>query len=258
MQLEGSLSQFPLRELIEMAVYSSVSGVLEVQVGDDVGRIFFRDGLPQHAELSGLQGVDAIGRMFAERDASFRFSADGAPVTPTLWMDPWEIIELAEHQAQTWALVRPYVPALGAIPTLRMPLQRAQSLVGEDIAPLLTLIDGQRSIPDIARDLSVTLIDVYVGIASLVQQQIVVLASLSPLPTAPPPEPNSDTGEKRDGFFERLLARALEEERRKSEPRISEPRISEPRISEPRISEPRQSEPRQSEPRRSGGRSSRE
>lgn len=248
MQLEGSLSQFPLRELIEMAVYSSVSGVLEVQVGDDVGRIFFRDGLPQHVELSGLQGVDAIGRMFAEPDAPFRFLADSAPVPPTLWMDPWEIIELAEHQAQTWAMVRPHVPALGAIPTLRMPLQRAQSLVSEDVGPLLALIDGRRSIPVIAQELAVTLIDVYVGIASLVQQQIVALAPPSPSQTAPPSEPVSEKGEKRDGFFERLIARALEEERRKSEPRQSEPRQSEPRQSDPHISDPQ----------RSGGRYSKE
>ncbi len=236
MQLAGSLSQFPLRELIEMAVYSSVSGVLEVQVGDDTGRIFFRDGLPQHAELAVLQGVDAIGRMFAEQDASFRFLADSTPVTPTLWMDPWELIELAEHQAQTWAKVRPYVPALGAVPVLRIPRQKAQSLISADVGPLLTLIDGRRSIPDIARDLAVTLIDVYVGVASLVQQQIVILVPLPPLQTAPPPEPGSDAGEKRDGFFERLIARALEEERRKSDPHQSEPRQSEPRQSEPRQS----------------------
>ncbi len=250
MQLEGSLSQFPLRELIEMAVYSSVSGVLEVQVGADVGRIFFRDGLPQHAELSALQGIDAIGCMFAEHDASFRFLADNAPVTPTLWMDPWEIIDLAEHQAQTWTTVRPYVSALGAIPTLRTPLQRAQSLVGEDLRPLLMMIDGRRSIPDIARDLAVAPIDVYVGIATLIQQKIVTLTQPQP-PAGSTGDPQTSTGdreEKREGFFERLIARALEEERRKSEPRQSEPRQSEPRQSDPHISDPR----------RSGGRFSKE
>jgi len=244
-QLEGFLSQFPLRELIEMAVYSSVSGVLEVQVGDDVGRIFFRDGLPQHAELSELQGVDAVGRMFAEHDAPFRFLADGASVTPTLWMDPWEMIVLAEHQAQTWAMVRPYVPSLGVIPALRMPVQHARSLIGEDLAPLLTCIDGQRSIPDIARDLAVTTIDVYVGIATLVQQNIVTFTRPQP-PRGAAGDSQTDIEEKREGFFERLIARALEEERRKSEPRQSEPRQSEPRQSEPHQSEPRQSEPRQS------------
>ncbi|MCS7289821.1 MAG: DUF4388 domain-containing protein [Roseiflexus sp.] len=246
MQLEGSLSQFPLRELIEMAVYSSVSGVLEVRVGDDIGRIFFRDGLPQHAELSELQGIDAIGRMFAEPDAPFRFLADSTPVAPTLWMDPWEIIELAEHQAQTWVKVRPHVPLLSAVPALRMPVQRALTPGNEDLKPLLTLIDGRRSIPDIAQDLGVAPIDVYVGIARLVQQKIVVLARPQPptdstgnLQTSP-----GDAEEKQSGFFERLIARALEEERRKSEPRQSEPRRSEPRQSEPRHSEPRRSEPR--------------
>lgn len=241
MQLEGSLSQFPLRELIEMAVYSSVSGVLEVQVGNDVGRIFFRDGLPQHAELAELQGVDAIGRMFAEQDAPFRFRADSKPVTPTLWMDPWEIIELAEHQAQTWIRVRPYVPVLDAIPTLQMPVQRARSLISDDLNPLLMLIDGHRSILDIARDLAVAPIDAYVSIATLVQQKIVTLAP-TPLPTGSASERQTAPGEaeeKHGGFFERLIARALEEERRKSEPRQSEPRRSEPRQSDPHISDPR-------------------
>lgn len=237
MQLEGSLSQFPLRELIEMAVYSSVSGILELRVGEDIGRIFFRDGLPQHAELSELQGIDAIGRMFAEPDAPFRFLADSTPVTPTLWMDPWEIIELAEHQAQTWATVRLYISALGAIPALRTPPQRTKSLVSEDLSPLLALIDGQRSIPDIARNLGVALIDAYVGVAKLVQQKVVTLTSPQS-PTGAVSEVQIHAEEKREGFFERLIARALEEERRKSEPRQSEPRQSDPHQSDPHASDP--------------------
>ena len=251
-QLEGSLDQFPLRELIEMAVYSSVSGVLEVQVGPDAGRIFFRDGLPQHAELSGLHGVDAIGRMFAERNAPFRFVADSTPVTPTLWMDPWEIIELAEHQAQTWSTVRDYVPLPQMIPILRVPGPTAASLAGEETRPLLAAIDGRRTILDIAHDLSIAPIDVCVGIASLVQQHIITLAAPQQSSTEAAEAPIREV-EKRDGFFERLIARAIEEERRKSEPRQSEPRQSEPRQSEPRQSEPRQSEPRQSRGRHTKG-----
>jgi hypothetical protein len=238
-QLEGSLEQFPLRELIEMAVYSSVSGVLEVQVGPDAGRIFFRDGLPQHAELSGLHGVDAIGRMFAERNAPFRFVADSTPVTPTLWMDPWEIIELAEHQARTWIMVRDYVPVPQMIPILRVPGPTAASLAGEETRPLLAAIDGRRTILDIAHDLSIAPIDVCIGIASLVQQHIITLAAPQQSSTEAAEAPIREV-EKRDGFFERLIARAIEEERRKSEPRQSEPRQSEPRQSEPRQSEPRQ------------------
>ncbi|MGQ9548729.1 MAG: DUF4388 domain-containing protein, partial [Roseiflexus sp.] len=227
MQLEGSLNRFPLRELIEMAVYSSVSGVLEVQVGPETGRIFFRDGLPQHAELSGLQGVDAIGRMFAEHNAPFRFVADSTPVTPSLWMDPWEIIELAEHQARTWSMVCDHVPLPQMVPILQVPGHTAVSSADEEMRQLLAAIDGKRTILEIAHDLSVAPIDVCVGIARLIQQRIITLAapqqSLPDAADAPIRE-----GEKRDGFFERLITRALEEERRKSEPRQSEPRQSEP------------------------------
>ena len=50
MQLDGNLNKFPLRELIEMVVYSSVTGVLELRAGTDIGQIFFRDGQPYHAK----------------------------------------------------------------------------------------------------------------------------------------------------------------------------------------------------------------
>ena len=75
MQLDGTLDKFPLRELIEMIVYSSVTGVLETHAGHDVGRIFFRDGRPYHAVAGEWRGVDAIGAMFEERSAPFRFVA---------------------------------------------------------------------------------------------------------------------------------------------------------------------------------------
>jgi hypothetical protein len=173
--------------------------------------------------------------MFAERNAPFRFVADSTPVTPTLWMDPWEIIELAEHQARTWSMVRDYVPVPQMIPILRVPGPTAASLAGEDIRPLLAAIDGKRTILEIARDLSISPIDVCVDIARLVQQRIITLAAPQQSTTEAAEAPIREAGQ-RDGFFERLIARALEEERRKSEPRQSEPRQSEPRQSEPRQS----------------------
>lgn len=236
MQLEGTLRQFPLRELIEMAVYSSVSGILEVWIGAIVGRIFFRDGLPQHAETDGLLGIDAIGRMFAEQDAAFRFIAAAEPVTPTLWMDPWELIDLAEHQAPTWAKIRGFIPSITAIPTLRGPVDVETVSIGEEVWPILAAIDGQRSIAQIARDLAISAIDACTGVAFLIHRGLVVLRQA---PRAADPQATQPGGAARDGFFERLIARALEEERRRSDPRITEPRRTDSQISEPRQSEPR-------------------
>ena len=60
MQLDGNLDKFPLRELIEMVVYSSVTGVLELRAGGDIGRLFFRDGQPYHASAGERVGIGAV------------------------------------------------------------------------------------------------------------------------------------------------------------------------------------------------------
>src|SRR5215210_7103856 len=86
-QLDGNLDKFPLRELIEMVVYSSVTGVLELRTGTDIGRIFFRDGQPYHASAGELVGLEAVAALFEERDSPFRFVADQITNAGTLWLD---------------------------------------------------------------------------------------------------------------------------------------------------------------------------
>src|SRR6185295_12276179 len=102
-----------------MIVYSSVTGVLEVRAGDDVAQLFFRDGRPYHAAAGEQTGLDAIIAMFGDRQAPFRFVADTESTAETIWHDPWELIEQGEEQARLWAIVRPRIPNLDAVPALR-------------------------------------------------------------------------------------------------------------------------------------------
>src|SRR5262245_4013712 len=102
-----------------MIVYSSVAGVLELRVGDEIGRLFFNDGRPYHAVLGDFTGFDAVCYMFEVRDAMFRFVAGPVADQETLWLDPWELIERAKHQAELWLSVRPRIPNLAWIPALR-------------------------------------------------------------------------------------------------------------------------------------------
>src|SRR5262245_38836038 len=130
-QLDGTLDQFPLRELIEMIVYSSVTGVLEVRVTDEVAQLFFRDGRPYHAAAGERAGLDAIVTMFGDRKARFRFVADTESPAETIWHDPLELIEQGEEQARLWAIVRPRIPNLNAIPALRTTPETDQIHISE-------------------------------------------------------------------------------------------------------------------------------
>jgi hypothetical protein len=228
-QLDGGLDKFPLRELIEMVVYSSVTGVLELHAGTDVGQIFFRDGQPYHAAAREHVGMDAIATMFEERDALFRFVADRETTEWSLWVDPWELIERGEREAQLWARVRACIPGMEWVPVLRGAPTADHIHIRESAWPVLAAIDGQRSVTAVADHLNLVVLDTCDALADLIEQGLIEIRPPRAAPTstlfAPPaarpatpdtqstpsvadePEPRSAAG-----FLERLLADAQAQE----------------------------------------------
>jgi hypothetical protein len=214
-QLDGTLIKFPLRELIEMIVYSSVAGVLELRVGDEIGRLFFDDGRPYHAAVGDSTGLDAVCRMFEERDAMFRFVAGPVAGEETIWLDPWELIERAQHQAELWRSVRPRIPNLAWVPALRSAAGAEHIHINETTWPVLAAVDGRRSVAEIADDLGFAPIDVCVALASLLDQGLITMmpARLAPLaPRSPAPQPSAESTRSAPGFFDRMLAQAQAEQ----------------------------------------------
>jgi hypothetical protein len=223
LQLDGNLNKFPLRELIEMVVYSSVTGVLELRAGTDIGQLFFRDGQPYHAAAGQRTGIDAVAVMFEERDSPFRFVADREVAESTLWIDPWELIERGEAQARQWSRVRAFMPNLECVPALRGAPSTNQIHISETVWPVLSAVDGRRNVTEIATFLNLVLLDACVALADLIEQGLIEIRrtpavpagsifarpEASPTPTAAA-EPRSTAG-----FLERLLADAQAEEQRR-------------------------------------------
>jgi uncharacterized protein DUF4388 len=227
-QLDGNLNKFPLRELIEMVVYSSVTGVLELRAGTDIGQIYFRDGQPYHAAAGERAGMDAIAAMFEEHDSPFRFVADRETEASTLWIDPWELIERGEAQARQWSRVRTFIPYLECVPTLRGTPATNQIHISETVWPVLAAVDGRRSVVEIATFLNLVLLDACVALADLVEQGLIdIRRSLAAPPGtlfAPPTAAGSPktSGQFTEadprstpGYLERLLADAQAEEQRR-------------------------------------------
>ena len=228
MQLDGNLNKFPLRELIEMVVYSSVTGVLELRAGADIGQIFFRDGQPYHAAAGERAGMDAVAAMFEERDSPFRFVADREAEGSTLWIDPWELIERGEAQARQWLRVRSFIPNTDCVPTLRGAPAANQIHISETVWPVLAAVDGRRNVSEIAVYLNLVLLDACVALADLVEQGLIDIQRPRAVPTsalfAPPTaaqqprtqqQPSEAAPRSNAGFLERLLADAQAEEQRR-------------------------------------------
>jgi hypothetical protein len=200
-QLDGKLGQFSLHELIEMIVYSSVAGVLEIGSGERRGRIFFRDGLPYHAAYGDCVGFDAVCKMFQRRADPFRFVAGEVCSDDTLALDPWDMIERAEQHALLWERVLPRIPSVGWIPTL-CTTNAEHIQISESVWPVLSAVDGQRNVAAIAAFLNVAVLDVCLALISLLDQGLIMIKQ--PLPALLTPRPSGHA--PASGFFERLIA----------------------------------------------------
>lgn len=235
MQLDGTLDKFPLRELIEMVIYSSVTGVLKLRVGGGEGQIFFRDGRPYHAVAGDQSGVEAVGSMFEQRDAPFRFVADQVDEAVTLWIDPWDMMDHAQALATSWTYVRRRLPSVDHIPQLVGTPAENQIQINETVWPVLAAIDSQRSIREIAEHQNLVLLDACLAITTLIEQRLVRLQPprvVVPAPAQPaargslfapkpaaaeqpaaPAEPAAPAAQ--NGFLERLLAEARAKEQQR-------------------------------------------
>lgn len=151
MQLEGNLARVPLRELLELCAASLVTGMLEVDTPAGRTHLFFVEGACVHASAPGATGFEAIWPLFELSEADFRFVA-GVQVPERSVVEPLaEVITRAAELAQRWARLRPHIPHLDLVPTFAVPAGGEQVRIYEEDWPVLSCVDGTRTIAEIAR-----------------------------------------------------------------------------------------------------------
>lgn len=220
MKLEGSLTMFPLRELIEMTLYSSVSGVLNIFGSQQRGQIFFRDGHPYHATSGDgeTSGINAVVALFEQTEGTFAFVDDVMSEEETLLTDPLDMIEYAERMAARWRRVRHYIPDLALVPCLICDPERARYSVSPEHWSIFTSIDNQRSLRQLIDLLNFEPIEVCEAAAQMCQDKLIELRDLRSSTMKPnrdhkqqtdPSSPRSSRSSRaKAGILDRLLAQA--------------------------------------------------
>jgi hypothetical protein len=176
MQLESTLQQFPLSEIMAMMVASLVSGGLEIgSPSRPIGRLFCRDGRLYHAVAGDRTGIAAIRRLAEERDAPFRFIAGMVCEEATLPYDSEVSVGLAKRTEQLWSQVRPYLPSLEWVPVLCENSTEEQVRLDQTHWPALATVDGQRSVAEIAALLGYEPLEVAVALSDLIARGLVLV-----------------------------------------------------------------------------------
>ena len=200
MKLEGSLDVFSLRELIEITVYSSVTGVLNIFASDGVGQLYFRDGQPYHACYGDATGERAVALLFEQRSASFAFVADVTNDNETLWHDPIDLIDAGERLAARWMQVRMQIDATWLVPKLISDPETARFQISPEHWMVLSAIDGERRLDEIAEDLGLELLEVCEAVLQMQSNGLLALHK---------PDPNGPRSQKAHKARNSLLGRVL-------------------------------------------------
>gem|GEM_PF-3799741 len=180
MQLEGSLSRFALRELLELSVASLVNGALEVQAPRGVHQLFFVEGECVHATSPDANGFDALWPLFELKDGTFRFVAGKTSRERSIALPTLELIEQAEALAHQWAKVRPYIADLDIVPQLTTPAEGEQVRIYEEDWPVLSCVDGTRTIAAIAQQALLDPLQVCIGLLRLKERGLLRLDQRRP------------------------------------------------------------------------------
>jgi hypothetical protein len=206
-KLEGRLNTFPLRELLEMILHSSVTGVLNVYWTQGSSQIYFRDGQPYHATSNPAVGVDAIAAIFEHPEASFAFVSDNTSEAESIWGDPLDLIDRAERLAARWQRVRNSVASMDLIPKLVMKQSDVMAYVSREYWPICQGIDGERTLASLAAELAWEPIAFAEAVAQLLAEDAIMLHRPAAVPAfADSPSAATAGKAKGKGLFDRLMA----------------------------------------------------
>lgn len=157
---EGSLSLFPLSQLLMMLRFTSQTGVLVILVNSSVGRIYIEQGRIRGARFDDLQGFRAFYTLFLLRDGAFRFNQQMKPFADELQTYSWySILLYAARRVSSLEFIEQYVPDSRFV-AHRGDLGPEERQVQKDLTAeeweLFQIIDGQQNIRQLARSLQWT------------------------------------------------------------------------------------------------------
>jgi hypothetical protein len=219
-KLEGSIETFSLRELIDMVVYSSVTGALTISGPGAQGRLYFRDGTLYHVERGPAQGVDALAELLELGTGTFTFASNLSAEAVSLWGGLSHHLQMAERMAARWRMVRPYIPHLDLTPMLLFARETALRRAGAAHQPVLLAIDGQASLRQLAADLGWAEIDLA---EAVVQMTLDGLIDLRNQPRSETPQSDDTEAASSSGLFDRLLTRGSPAHRITAETELARP-----------------------------------
>ena len=177
MSLHGSLSELPLSDVIQLVSVSGKTGSFNIQRDEEHGRIYLRAGQIVDALVGSLRGERAVYEMATWSEGTCSFKPGDESDEVTIRISNASLMIEAARRLDEWRVLRRKIPSLELVPYFTIREEGADQVT---LSPqewiLITRIDGELSIEQIAADLKWAPFEVSKLLFGMITNGLVALA----------------------------------------------------------------------------------
>jgi hypothetical protein len=162
-----------------MVSVSGKTGVFEVNRSNEIGKIFLRDGQIVDALVGGLRGDNAVYEMAIWSEGDFSFIPGQDTDNVTIHLSNANLMMEAARRLDEWRVLSRKIPSLDLVPFFTSRDQSDQVTLSPHEWILVTRIDDQHSIEEIADALHWSAFDVSKLLFGMITSGLVALRSAS-------------------------------------------------------------------------------
>ena len=178
MSLQGSLSELPLPDVIQLVSVSGKTGEFEIHGEHDIGRIYLRDGQIVDAVVGRLRGDSAVYEMAIWSQGTFSFTQGKESDQTTIHLSNATLMMEAARRLDEWRVLSRKIPSLDLVPYFTSREKGADQVT---LSPqewiLVTRIDGEHTIEEIANQLKWAPFDVSKLLFGMITTGLVALGN---------------------------------------------------------------------------------
>jgi hypothetical protein len=188
MAFQGSLAELHLPDIIQLVSVSGKTGVFRLSDGSNRGDIWLHEGRIVHAEHDDLSGEEAVYSLAIWRSGEFRFEAGVAAPRQSIQKSNTNLLMEAARRLDEWRVLSKKIPSVELVPEFVI-LDSREGQINLNTMEwlLLSKIDGQRSVKQIAAATGMGVFDAAKLLYGLVATNLIRLKEKGAAPAAERP-----------------------------------------------------------------------
>jgi hypothetical protein len=187
MAFQGSLAELHLPDIIQLISVSGKSGVFHLSDGPHQGQIYLQDGKIVHARLDDTAGEEAVYALAIWSQGDFKFEHGVATDQKTITKTNTNLLMEAARRLDEWRVLSKKIPSTDHIPEFVVQEHReGQINLNTSEWLILSKIDGQRSIKQMAAASGLSVFDVAKILYGLVATGLIRLRAAAGTAAAAP------------------------------------------------------------------------